>query len=310
MKGRWRKRHRNHAGRPLQPHLSPLFEDSNSESALEILKAFVDKCRDQEPKNAVYIQLPDDKSALIALLRKSGFRYESEWYRTFVTEPGLDDREAMGQVWIVRNDSSVPAQPSFTHTGRVTLYTTVANDVYDPIGYFLMVKGKRIPAKMFPGGTANPGETSIATALRELEEELGLHFEDKSQFRLLSVIEREPKSDSQGIKTAGDTTFYYGLAISEGQRQSIELKLNMNELSWAGWVHWKDLLDDPEVGEQYKMMIKNIVWGKSDSEPFNVASPDFHTLYRSPQREEAAKIWSEKMNVTLTIEKSIENMSQ
>ncbi|TXG75768.1 hypothetical protein E6Q11_06735 [Candidatus Dojkabacteria bacterium] len=114
---------------------SPLFDDANSESTLEILKAFVDKCKDQEPKNAVYIQLPDDKSALIALLRKSGFRYESEWYRTFVTKAGSEDREAMGQVWIVRNDSSVPAQPSFTHTGRVTLYTTVANDVYDPIGY-------------------------------------------------------------------------------------------------------------------------------------------------------------------------------
>lgn len=288
---------------------SPLFNSEDKDSALSIFQAFIDKCKAIEPDNAVYIQLPDEKSALIPLLRKTGFNYESQWYRKFSTETGVEDREAIGQIWIIRNNSAVPAQPSFTHTARVTVFTTMA-DNSDEIGYFLMVKGKRIPAKMFPGGTSNPGESSIATALREIEEEVGLHFEDKSQFRLLSVVEREPKSDSQGLKAAGDTTFYYGLAISEKQRHALELRVNTDELSWAGWVYWKDLLDDPEVGEQYKLMVRTIISGKNKSDPFVLSKPDFHKLYQPSQREEAAKTWNDTMIVTLATENAIESARQ
>lgn len=266
---------------------SPLFEDNNPEKILKTLKEFVAKCKTQEPNNAVYFQLPDEKSQHIGLLRKAGFQYDSDWYNTISMPEGAEERIAVGQVWIIRNKSSVPAQPSFTHTGRMTYI--------DKNGYVLLVK--KGPTKTFPGGISNAGEDPLGTALREFEEEVGVKDINKKSIVPLGVLHRTPKTDSLGLIAAGDTSFYYACVVDS--KENIALTKQESEISWMGWLHWKEILQSEEVGSHIKLMVEKMVSGSENDETLTHELPDFHTLYRSPGREENAKIWNPSMFITL-----------
>ena len=120
------------------------------------------------------------------------------------------------------------------------------------------------------------------------------------------MLEREPKADSQGLKVAGDTIFYYGRLVTEEERQSLIMKIDTKELSLAKWIHYEELLQDPAVGEQYKLMIRNILHGRKDGEPFTLSIPDVHTLYSPERREEEAKNWHETMTMTPAVDKGMQ----
>jgi len=72
---------------------------------------------------------------------------------------------------------------------------------------FLLVKRANPPAQAmfaFPGGKAEPNETPLQAALRELEEETGLVAESADLFAVYDLIDRDDH---------GNVTSYYRLSV-------------------------------------------------------------------------------------------------
>jgi len=262
---------------------SPIFSGDLSLASQE-LKSFVEKCSIIEPKNAVYFQLPFAKGHLMPILVSAGFKFEAVWY---TTPEGSEERIPNGLIWIIKNKSSVPPQSTFTHTSRL--------GVIDKNGFVLLVQ--KGPVKTFPGGIADSTENPLVTAHREFKEEVGVDL-NINAFVQLGVLHRTPQSDLQGPKEAGDTSFYYAYVIEN--KDHLKLTIQEDEISWAGWVHWSEIVQSNDVGGHIKLMVEKICKGTLNDESLVYELPDFHTLYRSPAKESAAKIWNKTMSMTMS----------
>lgn len=265
----------------ILPNSSAFLE----ENALDILSSFVEKCRMEDRKHAVYVQVPYHQIYLCDLLHKAGFKYDTNW---FVPVEGKEERQDIGQQWIIRHESSVPAQASFTHTARVILFDREKN----------VLQVQKGAIKTFPGGISDPGEPSVLTAIREVEEEVGIKIQKEKLF-VVETIERQAKSDSCGPKAAGDTIFYYGYAI-ENKDELGPLTLQVEEIKWAGWRHYEEILADKKgTGEHIRLALNAIFKGSENNTSFSFQVPDFHIQSRPEKKLEASKIWNETMHVTI-----------
>lgn len=247
------------------------------------LNNFIIKCLKQEPKNAVYFQLPFEKGHLMPILVSAGFKYEAQWYST---PQGSEERTHGGQVWIIRNESSVSPQSSFTHTSRL--------GVMDKNGFVLLLQMG--PVKTFPGGIADKAENPLVTAHRKFREKVGINL-NINDFALLGVLHRTPKSDLHGLKEGGDTSFYYAYVIDN--KDNLNLNIQEKEVSWAGWVHWTEIVQSKDVGGHIKLMVEKIYKGTLNDENLVYELPNFHALYGSPAKENDAKIWQETMSMIM-----------
>lgn len=265
---------------------SPIF-DKEQKEVLPTLKNFIEKCKQLEPENAVYFQLPYNKGALMSLVQQVGFRYDCELY---ITPEKSNERKAVGQQWIIRNNSLVPAKPSFTHTSRI--------GVVDKKGNVLLIQPKKGRKKTFPGGTADFAEDPINTGIREVLEEVKVQL-SKESIIPLAVLHRKPLEDSQGFKAAGDTSFYYASVISN--KDELTLIPQKNEIYWAGWMHWSDLIKGSEVGNHIKLVVEKIFKGSENDKSCVHELPDFHTFYKNEKIKQAAALkWKPTMSVTIS----------
>lgn len=260
-----------------------LFQKENKEEVQSVFEKFINKCKKKEPDKAIYCQFTFDQAPIMKVLHHVGFQYYSDWYET---NKLTGVRHPMGQQWVLKNQSTVPPAPSFTHTARL--------GIFDEDGYFLLVEHKNRPGKTFPGGIVERGMDPRQTAEDEVREEVGIDLNNEQVF-LLGVLHRTPVMDSYGLRAAADTSFYFGCRVSH--RAHYLIKLQQSELAWAVWYHWKEALEDPRVGEHVKVYIEKIAKGSMDDAQSSYKLPDFHRSYNSPSREENALLWQKEMVV-------------
>lgn len=264
---------------------SPLFQEENKDAVKSVFERFINKCKKKEPDKALYCQFTFDQASLMKLLHLVGFEYYSDWYQT---NNLTGDRHPVGQQWVIKNQSTVPPSASFTHASRL--------GIFDGEGYFLLVQHKNRPGKTFPGGIVERGIDPRQTAEDEVQEEVGIDISNEKVF-LLGVLHRTPLMDAYGLKIAADTSFYFACQVAH--RNDYSLKLQLSELAWAGWLHWKDALEDQEVGEHVKVYIEKLAKGSMADQEWTYKLPDFHTYYKSPSKEENALLWQKEMVVHL-----------
>jgi 8-oxo-dGTP pyrophosphatase MutT (NUDIX family) len=87
----------------------------------------------------------------------------------------------------------------------------------------------------FPGGRSEPGETSLQTALRETEEEVGIASPD-----LVVVGELPPIDVPTGY------VIYPHVAVHKKSVWEVELRLSPGEIAETLWVPWS-LLSSPDT---------------------------------------------------------------
>ena len=239
---------------------SPLFVQGSN--LVDDLFSFTQKHTFLYPTKAIYVHVLYENAWILKHLNEMGFENSGDLFKEAVE----GERTRIGQTWIFRNQSDVPPTASFSHTSRMLLV--------DSWGYFLMVTMG--PALTFPGGVALPGENPLATATRELEEELpGMHVhlnppfalseinvekdeEDREYMRrqneeyrnlhsryhpfLVGILYRKSLSDPCGLKAPGDTSFYFLTRFVVG-KEVIFFKRNEEEIAWAGWMHWTHIVN-------------------------------------------------------------------
>lgn len=261
---------------------SPLFQENDQDRIQSVFQDFIDKCKTSEPNHAIYFNVSFEHAPLMKLLNQTGFQYYNDWFKTI---PGTTERQRIGQQWIIKNNSTVPPAPSFTHTSRIA--------VIDLNGYVLLAQ--KGPTKTFFGGIADEGEDPLQTALREFEEEAGVAL-DQNKIMPIGTLHRTPKKDLHGLKTGGDTSFYYACLVDH--KDNITLTLQEKEVPWAGWVHWSEISQMKDVGKHIKLFVEKMLNGTNNDQQWAYELPDFYTYYRSPDKEANALIWNEKMSVT------------
>lgn len=270
-----------------------------ADSSLENLPKLIEKCQNEDRGNAIYMRVPLGQMGLCKLLDQAGFKYNANWYKNV---EGTEDRQLLGQEWIIYNESKVPV---VLPSGKAARGFLVAQD-----GFVLLVKSKKI-GWTGVGGVFDEGETSPLTVKREVGEEVNLAL-DKEKLDLTAVIERTPLRDSLGLKSATDTLFYYTYSWPI-PKEVTAIKLQTSELEAYKWFHWKEILDSPDIGQHVKLTVSAIIEGTINNPNFMTSPEQGNTLKLSHElpdlwtynkiqryREQGEKTWSPTLTISFS----------
>ena len=270
---------------------SPIFNTKDVQSVEEKLKTLVEDLKKKKPKKAIYVELPFQQGEWMAVLNNAGFEYYSDWF----TEGKDGTRQRKGQKWIISNDSSVPAKPSFTHTARICIIRESDKNI-------LLVNGKS--GMTFPGGMSDATEDPFKTGIREVWEEVGLQL-DESKVFLAATLHRDPLKDEFGHKESGNTSFYYGYV----SQKPMILKIQEDEVSKAKWMHWNEIIKDEknEVAAHIRHIVKRLFNGFENEESYETKLKAFHQYYKEPYKSRGAKTWKEDISVVMPLMKALKS---
>lgn len=195
----------------------PVWEDIAPENLTGHLSIFVASLKDEVKEKPFIIEVPHAKAAALDAIKKAGFMFYH----------GNNDKTE----WIFKNNSSIPESYTSHIGGGVVIRK---NDE------ILVIIEKTRPQFLgIPGGTADFGELTRFTAIRELKEEVNLVV-SADDLKLIAVI-NQTNTNRFG---ANNASFYYTIDHS---KVSGELIPNSNEVEAAFYVPLQDIIEQKTI---------------------------------------------------------------
>jgi 8-oxo-dGTP diphosphatase len=178
--------------------------------------------------------------------------------------------------WVIKNASTMPEAMTSIGGGRVLL-------IKDECLLLTLDKGHTKWGRWnVPGGSQDPKELPLNTAVREIKEELGLTIKPQS-LQLLAVMNRTG-GNRYG---ANDHCYYYVSNAFEG-----EISLQTGEIQQARWVPLKDVAEGKKVETlPISGIVQTLVQHFLDNKENKIVErPDIRQAWKKPEDQDKTDV--------------------